>query len=791
MQESAELGEEETGGERKWLCEYCTFENWPSSPKCTMCRGSRPLRVIATTQQNIYSSSQATHDIYRLSSPPLHSSPPPQLPDTDPSSGKWACQACTYYNYPKALRCTQCLTSRRKVSPAVSRASPGSPRGSPLPFPGAVTSANRANSLRSLATDQGALNRLADQLHPLHISVCQGNQAAAPPSPESSKELGMNSRNSPAPCNSSTSSNKWSCLVCTFENFPKAGACVLCGARKGRSSPEHLQTVQAESLARDSPSPEGASMRRRVPDAGNRSPENNRGRRIREENNRGLREAGDNRRREEVGSSSQASGSSERGEDNNNLEYEKRLRQLRRRMRETDWAWLSACMGVVEGDSNPVEAYLNGGGDPTRKLTNCEATLLGRPGVYEQGHTLVHLAVKLQREDLLATLLSQMDSFAAPVVKRVPSYVAPDLAAAIRRQVALGLRQRKGPVPCFYLSDCATYSLPPEVEDLPRATQEQLLDELLDRDAQAELETELVINWSVEVTAGLGTRLSALWNRSAGDCLLDAVLQASWGVFDRDNTLRRAISDSLQEAGHVFYPRWKEWEMRQAQELDFTLAESQWAEEWAALLALASQPGEALEQLHVFCLAHVLRRPICVYGVKYVKSWRGENLGLAKFEGVYLPLLWDRSFCYRSPLALGYTRGHFSALVPPEPEAACGGAGGGVAPEPRDQASRDCFLPLMTRDRSLLPVHFLTKAESGREEQMMRDWMDVLVTESGLLVAQQSISRPPLLVAQMTEEWLNYYRKIAQSSNPTQSRAGGQNNSMINCNLESSEESDE
>ena len=33
--------------------------------------------------------------------------------------------------------------------------------------------------------------------------------------------------------------------------------------------------------------------------------------------------------------------------------------------------------------------------------------------------------------------------------------------------------------------------------------------------------------------------------------------------------------------------------------------------------------------------------------------------------------------------------------------------------------------------RSLLPVHFLTKSESGREEQMMRDWMDVLVTESG------------------------------------------------------------
>ena len=78
------------------------------------------------------------------------------------------------------------------------------------------------------------------------------------------------------------------------------------------------------------------------------------------------------------------------GESNNNLQYEKRLRQLRRRMRETDWAWVSACMGAVE-------AYLNSGGDPTRKLTAAECSLLARPGVYEQGHTLVHLAVKLHR----------------------------------------------------------------------------------------------------------------------------------------------------------------------------------------------------------------------------------------------------------------------------------------------------------------------------------------------------------------------------------------------------------
>ena len=93
--------------------------------------------------------------------------------------------------------------------------------------------------------------------------------------------------------------------------------------------------------------------------------------------------------------------------------------------------------------------------------------------------------------------------------------------------------------------------------------------------------------------------------------------------------------------------------------------------------------------------------------------------------------------------------------------------------------------------RSLLPVHFLTKAESGRNEEIMRDWMDVLVTESGLLVAEQSIVRPPLMVAQMTEEWLNYYRKIAQTNTmPGPRRQQRGINTMIN-NREESEESDE
>jgi len=83
----------------------------------------------------------------------------------------------------------------------------------------------------------------------------------------------------------------------------------------------------------------------------------------------------------------------------------------------------------------------------------------------------------------------------------------------------------------------------------------------------------------------------------------------------------------------------------------------------------------------------------------------------------------------RSPIALGYTRGHFCALVPPEPDPGCGGgAGGGAAPPPAPQC---CYLPLVGRDLSPLPLHFLSRCELGREEELLKQWLDVGLTESG------------------------------------------------------------
>ena len=91
-----------------------------------------------------------------------------------------------------------------------------------------------------------------------------------------------------------------------------------------------------------------------------------------------------------------------------------RLTQLGRRMREIEWVWLSAGMGMVEGGSNPVEAYLNSRGDQHGSW------VFPRPSYgWGQGQGCM-------------TWTS--------------SYVASKLAVSIQRQITLFVRQSSGRV---------------------------------------------------------------------------------------------------------------------------------------------------------------------------------------------------------------------------------------------------------------------------------------------------------------------------------------------------------
>ena len=144
---------------------------------------------------------------------------------------------------------------------------------------------------------------------------------------------------------------------------------------------------------------------------------------------------------------------------------ERRVRQLRR---QADWTWLNACIGVVENNPVAVDNFLVRGGNVTRGLTSNEVLLLNRSSAFDVGHTLVHLAIRFHRDDLLQRLLARNSGpNGINGIKCVPSYVAPELASDIRRHFAATLRIRKAPFNCHYVTEHATFALPADIEELP------------------------------------------------------------------------------------------------------------------------------------------------------------------------------------------------------------------------------------------------------------------------------------------------------------------------------------
>lgn len=91
-------------------------------------------------------------------------------------------------------------------------------------------------------------------------------------------------------------------------------------------------------------------------------------------------------------------------------------------------------------------------------------------------------------------------------------------------------------------------------------------------------------------------------------------------------------------------------------------------------------------------------------------------IALRCFVGVYLPLFWEQSFCWHVPIALGYTRGHFAALVPMEVDIfGSTGAQANISNNDDDDDDDDdvpiAYLPLMDFEGKVLPIHFLQPSE--------------------------------------------------------------------------------
>jgi len=186
----------------KWACEYCTYENWPSSLKCTMCRGSKPL--LGEDIYRLCDESPPPSLIAGSGGPSLASGPAQHDTSRSGSNGKWECRACTYLNWPRASQCAECRTSR----------------------PATVTGTNLHEHLQPL--------RIGQQSDAATVTTASGGSLRITPSPSADKndlkdaENYLRGRIVEKAVIARQQTIKWMCTVCTYENWPKAVKCIMC-----------------------------------------------------------------------------------------------------------------------------------------------------------------------------------------------------------------------------------------------------------------------------------------------------------------------------------------------------------------------------------------------------------------------------------------------------------------------------------------------------------------------------------------------------------------------------------
>lgn len=776
----------------------CTYENWSASAKCTLCRTPRSSSLIEEEMQRLNVSSNEPGDIAES-----HASV-----STDPSHSI-RCSSCTYLNKPTSFKCEQCFQVFR---------------------------------------DPQELRRLSSKITP---SASIEHQASPSPPPVA---------------------EKWPCPQCTYENWPKSKHCVMC------YGPHPLIPLDSHSdVTEDTEGRDKNSMQTHLI-----SPGQTRAKRPKMTCRDKLwldacravldGEVTPIERYLLVGGRLDRKLTKQDCRHLENLHHPLLSNDILRNSLLFD----TACWVLEHEVTCPSSRPVSASGLFPNTDESVSATSYPK---FRLGSTLVDLAIRFGRTDLInlfialsglqtatSTLsipgngsardtsrsslanclsseaLSQSKVFRRPSSgqthsslqqcvsraynltnrsKWMPCQASPHVARELRDLFAASIKHNQGGFACAYLAEWGTFALPHSITKLPSPVKYLLLSELCDTQVQTELEDEArAINWWFMPGQKQASRLFALWNRTAGDCLLDSVLQACWGVFDRENVLRRALADSLRRCEDNFYPRWREYEALQAA-CHYILDENQCRRDWDNVLSAANQPGGALEQIHIFALCHILRRPILVYGVKYIKNYRDEPIGIANFQGIYIPLLWDPSFCCPNPIVLGYTRGHFSALVPMEPQPTVGplnvdsplDVGFRAAPlasprSPPESSSRkhsptpadeirggsvgvqlavshslcvteslltsysmagaphqsSVYLPLVDRQGVMLPIHFTTAKEAIQSHNLLRDWLDVVSTKRGLSLARLRLHPRHPLVDCMLDDWLASYRSLANFS---------------------------
>uniref|UniRef100_A0A673JLK1 ubiquitinyl hydrolase 1 n=1 Tax=Sinocyclocheilus rhinocerous TaxID=307959 RepID=A0A673JLK1_9TELE len=253
------------------------------------------------------------------------------------------------------------------------------------------------------------------------------------------------------------------------------------------------------------------------------------------------------------------------------------------------------------------------------------------------------------------------------------------------------------------------------MSQFPQAFREVIQAAILDRAMQSSLEQEKRLNWCREVK-----KLVPLRTNGDGNCLLHAASQYLLGVQDTDLVLRKALYAVLKETDTSNFRMRFQTELLHSQEFTQTglrYSTLNWEEEWVKIVEMASPVSssnglqfDSLEDIHIFVLSNILRRPIIVIADQVLRSMKsGSSFSPLNVGGIYLPLHWPPGECYKYPIVLGYDSQHFAPLI-----------------TIKDSGPEIRAVPLINPGRGGfedLQVHFLTEKEQQQKEKLLKDYL--------------------------------------------------------------------
>ena len=374
---------EVTGVTKKWCCPTCTFNNWPTSSKCSLCGCSRPNEITpqwppSKRLPTLYASGESHSPEFNYRNTLSSEGGIHHKGSKCKTKAKWTCGACTYSNWINAHQCVMCGAVKGKVKG-------DSGGGSNRPYPMSESILDYASSKGAVG---GACFQDVPQVRPARLK-------------KESKNLKMNS------------DKKWKCQQCTYDNFSKSVRCVMCQARRTPSPVEDYPLTSSTPSPPSHHTPSTSHNHNRSSPTDNVNSTSSTHFPVTNANKSTVKPTPSPPDSPRPLTSSSATSLKDRNSTKSSesdlvkgvesLEVtppsllksdSNEVRQIRNRLTNSDWLFLNACLGVANGESSAVKSYLRQVGDRSRQLTKDECLVIGQLHSFSVGSTLVHLAIR-------------------------------------------------------------------------------------------------------------------------------------------------------------------------------------------------------------------------------------------------------------------------------------------------------------------------------------------------------------------------------------------------------------